>query len=120
MTPPGSASSCSTVARSGPYHVCGGEREQYLFAALLRPGNAVARVREQAGSRITPLVPQVAGHLGLQATLQDGLDQLRQQAARAGELYLARVDLLEQGVERAGVGEISGADERRRGRAVRG
>jgi hypothetical protein len=74
---------------------------------------AVPGVREQARGRVTPLLPQVAGQFRLQATLQDGLDQPRQQAASAGELHPPSIDLLEQRIERAGGGQIRGGNASR-------
>ncbi len=64
-------------------------------------GGAVAGVRALGRCRLTFLVAQVAGQLRLQAPLQRGLEQRRQQPVGAGDLDLAGVDLGEQLVQRS-------------------
>src|SRR5699024_5605478 len=48
------------------------------------------------------LVAQVAGQLGLQASLERCLDQRGHEPAVTGQLDLASVDLLEQGIQLPG------------------
>ena len=50
-----------------------------------------------------PLVPQVLGQLGLQASLEHRLDHLREEPARAGQGQLAGVDLAHQIIQQPGV-----------------
>src|SRR5699024_898764 len=63
------------------------------------PGAGVGVLRRLAGAL---LVAQVAGQLGLQASLERCLDQRGHEPAVTGQLDLASVDLLEQGIQLSG------------------
>ena len=69
-------------------------------------GRAVAGVADRPTDPFAMLIAQMLGQLGLQPTLQDRLDHLRQEPALPGQRKPALIDALEDMVEQPGLDHL--------------